>query len=271
MTLRNQYRLALGRFADTNIRRLAQLLPASRILYRFSHHYLARYNNDNNIDMASNGEAHWLQSVLGHCRVVFDVGANVGDWTEKALHINPHLQLHCFEPSRATFERLRRRPFVGQQVRANHAGLGAVAGKMTLHVYDEGGGTNSLYDRPVVATQGATLEEVVIDTLDNYCAANDIGQIDLLKMDVEGNELEVLKGAGRLLAHGAIARIQFEYGGTYIDAHILLKDMFELLQGYGYQLYKMYPDKLQHISRYHPSMENFQYQNWVAMKGSQEH
>ena len=69
-----------------------------------------------------------------------------------------------------------------------------------------------------------------------------------------------------MLNQGRIHRIQFEYGGTYIDARILLKDMFDLLTPYGYRLHKIYPNRLQPVERYDQRLENFQYQNWVALK-----
>lgn len=69
-----------------------------------------------------------------------------------------------------------------------------------------------------------------------------------------------------MLDQGRIHQIQFEYGGTYIDARILLKDLFDFLIPYGYRLYKIYPNELRPIECYDQRLENFQYQNWVALK-----
>ncbi len=88
--------------------------------------------------------------------------------------------------------------------------------------------------------------------------------IDLVKVDVEGHELEVFKGAAGMLAQGKIKRIQFEYGGCNIDSRVLLKDLFEFLLPYGYAFYKVFPRELRRVPRYDQRLENFQYQNWVA-------
>src|SRR4051812_22174093 len=109
MTKRGRY---LGKFVS--------LLPMNKWFYKFCLRYVNWYDNDNNAEMRKNGEMHWLQEVLGSCRLVFDVGANVGDWTEIALRINPHLRVHCFEPSAATFERLKSRPCMDERVVLNH-------------------------------------------------------------------------------------------------------------------------------------------------------
>ncbi len=52
-----------------------------------------------------------------------------------------------------------------------------------------------------------------------------------------------------MLASGKIRRIQFEYGGTYIDASILLKDMCELMSSHAYRLHKIYPNELRMVGR----------------------
>jgi len=86
-----------------------------------------------------------------------------------------------------------------------------------------------------------------------------------MKVDVEGHELEVFKGAQGMLEKGAVKRIQFEYGGCNIDARMLLKDFFAFCAPYRYAFYKIYPHDLRHIPRYDQRLENFQYQNWVAL------
>jgi len=241
-------------------------LPSSMLLYRFCRRYVNHFNSENNCDMHSNGELRLLQDLLPKCTTVFDVGANVGEWSELALTINPNLNLHCFEPSAATYYALHSRGLTGLVV-LNHLGLSARPEEKTLYVFADGAGTNSVYRREGLNISQAQTEKIRLDTLDAYCHREQVQQIDLLKIDVEGHELDVLKGAKAMLEQGRIQRIQFEYGGTYIDARILLKDLFDLLLSlYGYRLYKIYPNALRLIERYDQVLENFQYANWLAVK-----
>lgn len=241
-------------------------LPANELLYRFCKRYVDHYHGENNPDMHTNGELAWLRQVLPHCKIVFDVGANVGNWTALALSLNPALHIHCFEPSAATFRHLQARAFEKGKVSLNQLGLSASPGEMTLHVFEEAAGTNSLYRREGLLIEQTQTEQIHLDTLDAYCQRENITRIDLLKMDVEGHELRVLQGAAQMLFQGSIRQIQFEYGGSYIDARILLKDMFELLASYGYRLHKVYPRRLRPVDYYEQRLENLQYQNWVAIK-----
>lgn len=244
---------------------VVDLLPRSLFIYRFCRRYVDHYNGDNNDDMHKNGELRWIREVIPQCAIVIDVGANIGDWTDLVLNTNPLLKVHCFEPCTATFQRLQKRNF-GAGVVLNHAGLSDKIGSTKMYVFEECAGTNSLYHRHGLKSEQEQTETIRMDTLDDYCERENIGQIDLLKLDVEGHELMVLKGGTCMLSQSRVQRIQFEYGGTFIDARILLKDMFEFLSLYRYRLHKICPHELRPVDRYDQRLENFQYQNWVALK-----
>src|SRR3972149_825611 len=160
---------------------LIDMLPRSSLIYRFCRRYVDHFNGDNNGDMHKNGEMRWLREVIPQCATVFDVGANIGDWTDFALSINPLLKVHCFEPCMATFQRLQKRIF-GTGVVLNHAGLGAQIGDAKMHIFKECAGTNSLYRRHGLKSEQGQTETIRVDTLDDYCEREDIGQIDLLKI-----------------------------------------------------------------------------------------
>lgn len=225
--------------------------------------------------MATNGELRFMRSVLPRCVTVFDVGANVGDWTGLALSTpNLGLTIHCFEPSAATFQRLLARKFPPNVTR-NNFGMSSAAGEMTLHVFENGSGINSLYWRTGLedgwGLETQQREETVrLETIDSYCRQHSVQTIDFLKVDVEGHELEVFKGASEMLALGSIKRIQFEYGGCNIDSRVLLKDFFEFFAPFSYKFYKIYPRKLRRAARYDQRFENFHYANWAVIQNGVE-
>lgn len=241
-------------------------------LYKACREYADRYNNENNGDMHANGEVAFMKDWLPNCDVVFDVGANVGSWAALAVQFNPGIRLHCFEPSKPTFLTLVGSGLPGD-VTYNHCGLGSKPEDLTLRIFEEGAGINSLYERKgledgwKLAPQLGS-ETVRIITLDRYCADNSIDRIDFLKLDVEGHELEVLKGSSDMFHAGRIEVMQFEYGGCNIDARVLLKDMFEFFEPLTYSFFKLYPTHLRPVSRYDQRLENFQYQNWLIVQNS---
>ncbi len=250
--------------------RLARVWPENPHVQAACQRYVNRFRGENNDAIETNGELRFMRDRLPGCRTVFDVGANVGDWARLALQVNPAVRLYCFEPSAFTFAKLTATPFPSN-VSCHNLGLGSAAGELTLHVFDEGSGMNSIYPRTGledgwnIARQSKT-ETIRIETLDAFCAAQGVEHIDFLKMDVEGHEIGVLSGAAGLLGRGAIDVVQFEYGGTNIDSRTFLKDFFELFQARGYTLHKIYPDRLVPVARYDQRLDNFQHQNWVAMR-----
>jgi len=240
---------------------LANIVPRNKFIYRICRRYVNLYNAENNDNIHTNGELRLMRAVLPQCATVFDVGANIGDWTALALEINPKLQIHCFEPSPATFQRLLAR-HGGREVKCSNIGLSSLSGELTLHVFSDGSGENSLYQRQGLEDgwgrdpQSKT-ELVRVETMDGYCQRANVQIIDFLKVDVKGHELEVFKVAKGMLEKSAIKYIQFEYGGCNIDARLLLKDLFDFFAPYRYSLYKIYPHALRHVPRYDQRLENF--------------
>jgi FkbM family methyltransferase len=234
--------------------------------------YANRFRGENNGAIETNGELRFIREVLPRCRTVFDVGANVGDWARLALQVNPAARLYCFEPSAFTFAKLTANAFPAN-VSCHNLGFGSAAGEASLYLFEDGSGMNSLYPRSGledgwnIAPPSKT-ETIRIETLDAFCAAQAIDRVDFLKMDVEGHELGVLNGAAGLFGRRAIGAVQFEYGGCNIDSRTFMKDFFEFFQARGYTLHKIHPNRLVPVARYDQRLDNFQHQNWVAMRPS---
>src|SRR5690349_355377 len=88
--------------------------PRDRALYKACRDYAAHFDGENDLDSATNGELNVLKEWLPKCRVVVDVGAHRGDWTEAALAINPALEIHAFEPASDSFAALAAKPLPAQ-------------------------------------------------------------------------------------------------------------------------------------------------------------
>lgn len=203
-------------------------------------------------------------------QTVFDVGANKGDWASEVLALNSAINLHCFEPTQAAFRLLSARLSepARENVRLNQFALGSLPGTRNAFLFGDADGGNSFYRRNTLVgeTRMQLIEErVSVRTLADYCEANGIERIDLLKIDVEGHEIEVLRGGRRLFEKRAIRAVQFEYGGTFVQPRVLLGDCFEFFAEYDYLLYKVFPKELRPVRVYDERLESFRYSNWVAL------
>jgi FkbM family methyltransferase len=265
--------MSILRQATAATTRLACRAVGRRQVVRAARFVLWRARLDVPNDMTSNGESLLQRWVVGLCppdqRIsVLDVGANVGRWSASMLDAASQagrladLDLHAFEPSAYTFARLSE-VLDGHGVRLFRAAMSDRPGSSTLHVVAPGAGTNSLHRQPR-SPVGATTEHVPMMTLDAYAHDADLDQITLVKIDTEGHDLTVLRGAQGLLDRQRISVVQFEYNHRWIYARSFLRDAFELLEPLGYRLGKLTPRGVEFYPCWDVDLETFVEGNYVA-------
>src|SRR5262245_21587224 len=233
--------------------------------------HFAENNNDSH--PARNGEA-WLlrQLVKTHNGVtplvVFDVGANVGDYTRSVLReasqAHRTVSVHAFEPSPHNVEILLRTFASQPNVQVNAVAIGDQCGEAILYSPTIGSSQASLLKRDPATVRMTEQVTVRVLRLEDYMAASGIRSIHLLKLDVEGAELAALRGLGSQLQPQQIEMIQFEYGGTALDGGTTLGEIYKLLSERGYAVAKLLPRQLE-VRPYRVWMENYAYANYVAL------
>jgi FkbM family methyltransferase len=201
--------------------------------------------------------------------VVFDVGANVGDWSAMACgqaQRPKHLTIHAFEPTSRTYAHLMRRFASDQEdnVRLHRAALSDRAGSATLFLTGNLGGTNTFHRDDICGPGLHGSEEVPTWRGDDFCRDNRIERVDFLKVDTEGHEVAVLAGFAHMLGEQRITWIQFEYGECWVRSRAFFKDAYEVLRGYGYNLAKIFPQGVLPIASYSTEMETFTLSNYLA-------
>jgi hypothetical protein len=123
-------------------------------------------------------------------------------------------------------------------------------------------GRNSFY--PVLDADRAAQETVVTTTLDSYAEQSGIARFALVKVDAEGHDLAVLRGARALLAEHRIKVAQFEYNHRWVLARFFLRDAFELLLEVGYRVGKLTPRGVEFYPGWDPDLETFAEGNYLA-------
>jgi len=180
-------------------------------------------------------------------KVIFDVGCNRGLYVDLFLGRVDNSRIHCFEPIVSLFNDLVSKYSNTEHVILNNVCVSDDTGKiifceLTDPITD---GCSSIIERPVFKERGWEYKkyEVESTTIDNYCRINEIDYINFLKIDVEGAEFLALKGCKEMLKSKSIGMIQFEYGNTFEDANIELKDVYKLIDQYGYGMF-FYKNKI---------------------------
>ncbi len=191
---------------------------------------------------------HWLHDIrrsgaLGTDPQCFDVGANVGQTVAELRRAFSSATIHAFEPFSMPRKALIEATQSDRRVTVVPLAMGSAVATITAQPNPE-----SLMSSLVGATEdpaGLPAESIHIDTIDSYCAAQDIESIDILKTDTEGYDLEVLRGAAGLLARQRVAFIYTEVTFLAHDRqHTAFGPVFDFLSGNGYRflgLYETYP------------------------------
>jgi FkbM family methyltransferase len=202
--------------------------------------FLEAYHNAD-YDFESNGELFVLRCLARFpVTVVFDVGANIGDWTHAAATAFPDAAIYSFEICQETFKRLVERTAGLKGVHRVKTGLADREGTVNLHYYADVPALTTVLDFP--HGYASTQITEAITTGDQFCAVNGISHIDLLKIDVEGMDHLVLQGFEGLIQARGVDVIQFEYGQGNILSKFLLHDFCEFFSRRGYVVGKIFPN-----------------------------
>jgi FkbM family methyltransferase len=140
-------------------------------------------------------------------QTVFDIGANAGIFSLAALAANPHATVHAFEPTPEIAARLRATASMNGlfNLTVNEVAVGDHDGDATLRRWRGAGNSNEGMN--FITTDGSVGEAVRLVSLDRYCADRSIERIDLLKIDIQGNEPRAFAGAARLLRERRIGTV----------------------------------------------------------------
>lgn len=177
-------------------------------------------------------------------RTVIDVGANRGQFSLFALHAFPAATIVALEPLAVPAARFRR-VFAGERrVTLHHAALAPESGRSTMHVSGHDDSSSLL---PITATQGRIFrgtnevrtETVRTGPLHEFLDGNSIVAPALLKLDVQGYELEALRACGELLEKFAYICAEGSFMELYAG-QVLVDDLVSWLGARGYALVRSY-------------------------------
>jgi len=204
--------------------------------------------------------------------VIVDVGANHGAWTTAMLARGGGRigQIIAVEPQSALMPTLEAIAHQDARVQIINTAMGRSAGSAVLYSDKVGSGLASLTKRKLdhVAIDMSLQEHVEVVSLD--CLAQSMGfdHIDVLKLDIEGHELDALSGAGRLLSEKRIGYIQFEFGGCNIDTRTYLRDFWHFFNDRNYSIglisLRGQTPILIPLTQYKEALENFTTTNYGA-------
>lgn len=192
-------------------------------------------------------ELDFIQDYYGTKKItIYDVGANRGLMIDEFLSHFPAAAVHAFEPFQQFAEMLTEKHRGNHNITINQTGISNEAGTLTFNVNKSIDTSSFLSSKKTGLNSDAQVEtitkvEVPVTTIDSYSQKMNIEKIHLLKLDIQGSELNALKGAQGLLAG---KQIDFIFSETYFvqqyENQPSFFDIANYLLPFGYVMQDMY-------------------------------
>lgn len=211
-----------------------------KILKEFLYRKGYKINKINKNNLLNDNPFLAIQSRLGSNPIVFDIGANLGQTILKVKKIFPNSYLHSFEPSKVCFKRITQDYGNVENVFLNNKAVGHEKGSLEFNEYSWSA-LNSFFKRAYTKSEIIDTYFVDIISVDDYCNENDIPYINLLKTDTEGFELNVLKGANKMMNQN---KVQFVFVEIFFHENYIgqssFSDIFNYLSQNGFNMIRFY-------------------------------
>ena len=193
------------------------------------------------IDRSTHGTRRFFENLVRQGfdpRIIVDVGANYGGWSRVVKSVFKDARFFLIEPQEEM------RPFLDRFCRQTPgskwylAGAGAVSGELSLTIWDDLQG--SAFLSPEVHAMGPYKRQrpIPIVTLDGLIAAGEFPVPDLIKIDVQGFELDVLRGSFGCLSKSDLLIIETSFFHPLGERPSFYRTV-ELMEAYGYRIFDL--------------------------------
>lgn len=181
-------------------------------------------------------------------KLFIDVGANIGQTANQIREAFPQATIHSVEPVQKTYAVLQQNT-KGKNVQTHNIALGSK--NEIIEVKIDKGNTNSSInsmqnEKNEIASGDVYVEKIQVVATIDFCKKHEINVIDYLKIDTEGFDLEVIKGAKELLEKDAIGFVEAEVsmnpGNTF---HVSFEEVKKYMENHNYHLFGLYEQVLE--------------------------
>ena len=193
---------------------------------------------------------HKQQLVQNRFNTLIDIGANKGQFALIARYYNPKAKIYSFEPLEKPTKLFNKIFKSDQNIILHNAAVGPVKKKIKMHVskrIDSSSllpiGENQSFLFP--GTEESHKEGIYVAPLDHFINNEDLKSPIFVKIDVQGYELEVLKGSKSLIDEFDYIYVECSFVELY-EGQALADEVIHYLQNYSFRLkgiYNIYYDK----------------------------
>tara|TARA_B100000902_G_C27290423_1_gene906787 strand:+ start:441 stop:1265 length:825 start_codon:yes stop_codon:yes gene_type:complete len=229
-------------FLPNSIKKLSRII--SDVSYNYS--FDREYNGENNLVKV-------LKKSRIDIKVVFDVGANKGYWSEYFFKFFPQTFIYLFEITPYKLKKLKKIKY--KNFKINDFGLSNYNKSDYFYSYPSLDGEDSYFN----IRSDVKYKKIKCKFMkgDQFCNKNKINKIDFAKFDIEGMEYEALLGFEKMIQKKKIRLIQFEYTIANSISKYMLKDIYNFFSKNNYVIGKLTNKGVIFIDYFKNEMNNF--------------
>lgn len=216
--------------------------------------------DDNDLKILAGIKGH----ILSTEPLIFDIGANRGNYTDFVLSLFPNAKILLVEPNDIWINELSEKYAGNKNIKILNMLVGQKQTDLLFYYFTNSNDQlSSIYKRPV-------FDDLPMQTKFKTCTTIDaimdqmLEFVDFIKVDTEGAEFDVIKGTVKSFCDQKIKFMQIEYGGTYPDAGITMKEIIRFVNALGYRIYSFN----NFFSELNPEtfIEDYHYDNYLISK-----
>lgn len=223
---------------------LKKLVPPDYLYKQGSYRYVKRNGLNLKLDIShvvdhylyfGNKDADYssIRDTILKAKCIFDIGANIGTTSLYFASLNPDAKIYSFEPHPGSYGRAIENISLNEykNIEVLNTGLGDKKDSLKLYEVNE---HNPGMNRIISGERDLPFKTIQVDTLDNICRERNIEAVDFVKMDVEGFEYAVLKGAKETLSRSKpLLFIELD-DNNLKENNSSARELVDLLHSYGY-------------------------------------
>jgi len=179
----------------------------------------------------------WLKK--HRIRTIFDIGANTGEWAATIHEHFPEATIYAFEPLSNCFAKLSEKEKTIPNLIAFNFALGDTPGKVPIYRSSQASSSSllpmsDLHKKAFPHTKKLTREDVEVRTLDQMSKGLEIEKNIFIKIDVQGFELNVLRGGKTMLNRARVLLVETSFHTLY-DNQPLFDEVYSFLKTIGFR------------------------------------
>ncbi|HVW99613.1 MAG TPA: FkbM family methyltransferase [Candidatus Babeliaceae bacterium] len=166
---------------------------------------------------------------------IVDVGANHGTWTQKALQYFPEAYYSLLEPQYWLADSLKE--LLSEKIRFYPIGAGSESGSFRFTIVNRDDSCSFRYTKEQAVKKGFQQLDLPVERLDEFLISRSLPVPDIIKIDAEGLDLEVLKGAGPYLGKTEVFLVEAAVNNLQLNNTVL--KVIEFMDNKGYRLFDL--------------------------------